>query len=486
MVMARRRAGFWDRLSAKPVLVAMFLFCALPAGMLMALLTPAGQVPDEPNHLARAAGLLRGEVLIIHRIHINPETGVPHFGPSAKVDTGLMAAAHGHTTMSGDVHKVFLSDLWTMTHMPPDHTPRYVGIPNTATYFPTAYLPAAIGLGLGMAAHLGPFYCFLLARLFMLAAFLALGAAAIALAEYGAALLLALLILPMTLFLAGSVSEDGVLIAAACLAAALFTADPLEHPGRRIGGVLVLVLVLACKPPYAPLLGLALLPLFGPGLWRRAGHAVAAAVPVLLWLALVLHFTAVPFSKPPYPPGPLWTGDPKIIFDSTDASANLHILLADPIRFFTLPWHTFTAIYAEELHEMIGALGLMQVRFGTDYYWLWGAALVLPLLALAASWRGPVLQSAATALYVLLLLAAALWAVELSMYLNWTAVGGYYVEGFQGRYLLLLLPFLIQALPPGRAARRLPAIIPALPALALGIADLAILPMKLVTFFYLH
>jgi hypothetical protein len=486
MAIARRQAGFWDRLSAKPVLVALFLFCALPAGMLMALLTPPGQVPDEPNHVARAAGLLHGEVLIIHRFHINPQTGLPRFGPAAKVDTGLMEAALGHTTMSGDVHKVFLSDLWIMSHTPPDHTPRYVGIPNTATYFPTAYLPAALGLGLGMAAHLVPFYCFLLARLFMLAAFLALGAAAIAVAEYGAALLLAILMLPMTLFLAGSISEDGILIAAACLTAALFTADPLEHPGRRIAGLLVLVLVLACKPPYAPLLGLALLPLFGPGLWRRAGIAVVAALPVLLWLGLVLHFTAVPFSKPPYTPGPLWTGDPKTIFDSTNAGANLHILLADPVRLFTLPWHTFTAIYTEELHEMICALGLMQVRFGEAYYWLWDAALLLPLAALAVATRGPVLRSVATALYVLLLLAAALWAVELSMYLNWSQVGAYYVEGFQGRYLLLLLPFLILALPPGRGAFRLPAIIPALPVVALGIVDLAILPMKLVTFFYLH
>jgi uncharacterized membrane protein len=487
MAITRRQGGFLDRLSAKPVLVALFLFCALPAGMLMALLTPPGQVPDEPNHLARAAGLLHGEVLIVHKERLSPTTGKPRFSPMAKLETGLVEASVGYTTMSGDVHKVFLNDLWIMQHTPPDKVMTYVLIPNTATYFPAAYLPATLGLAAGQAANLPPFYLFLLARLFMLAAFLALGAAAIALAEYGAPLLLALLILPMTLFLAGSVSEDGVLIAAACLAAALFTADPFEHPARRLCGVLVLVLVLASKPPYAPLLGLCLLPLFGPGLWRRALLAAAAALPVLLWLALVLHFTAVPFYKPPYTPGPLWTGDPKIIFNGTDAAANLHILLADPIRLFTLPWKMFSLAGTMALlgREMVGMLGFLQIIFPLRYYEIWGAALALVLAGVALSRRWTV-EAALTTLFVLAVLLIAVWSVALSLYLNWTHVGQPLIEGFQGRYFLILLPFLILALPPGRGALRLPAIIPALPVLVLGIADLAILPMKLVTFFYLH
>lgn len=42
---------------------ALFLLFAMPTTLLLALLVPPGEVADEPAHLARAASLLRGEVI---------------------------------------------------------------------------------------------------------------------------------------------------------------------------------------------------------------------------------------------------------------------------------------------------------------------------------------------------------------------------------------------------------------------------------------
>ena len=39
------------------------MLCAFPTGLGLALFTPIGEVPDEPSHIARADGLLHGDIL---------------------------------------------------------------------------------------------------------------------------------------------------------------------------------------------------------------------------------------------------------------------------------------------------------------------------------------------------------------------------------------------------------------------------------------
>jgi hypothetical protein len=469
------------RYPVKSLLVAAFLLCALPTGLMMALLTPPGQVPDEPNHFARAVGLMHGSVLIIHASHISAATGKLHFDPAIKITTGLEAAAIGHTTVVNGVHQVFQSDWWTMTHSPQTTTVMHAFIPNTATYFPAAYLPAALGVAAALAAHATPMVCFLTARLFMLAAYLALGMLALSLAETGGAYLLAILLIPMALFLAGSVSEDGVLVAIACVATAAAT-GPVT-PRRRVISLVALGLFLAAKPPYLPLLLLLLLPRFGGTFARRCAMACNVAAPVLLWLALVLRYTAVPFYKPPYHPGPLWAGDPTMTFEQTDSSENLHILLAHPARFLSLPWHFWASNLVLQLHEMIGTLGLLQITLPFPYLVAWGAALALTFAA--AIPRRATAADALPALAVPAILLLAIWGVTISLYLNWTGIGFDQIDGMQGRYLLPLLPFALLAMPPGRA-QPIASLIATIPITFLGLFGLAYLPLTFVAFFYLH
>ena len=47
---------------SKRALVMVFVICALPVCFSTALLTPPGQSPDEPAHIVRAEGLLRGAI----------------------------------------------------------------------------------------------------------------------------------------------------------------------------------------------------------------------------------------------------------------------------------------------------------------------------------------------------------------------------------------------------------------------------------------
>lgn len=471
-------------LSCKRAMIGLYLLCALPLGMFTAMVTPPGQVPDEPAHMARADGLLHGAILAVRK---SPDlTGV-------MVNSGLFQVSFGKMTAIDGRAVETLSDYYALRNLPESPVRIFAGIPNTGTYFPAAYLPAAFGLALGLAIKASPFICMIIARLCMLAAVLALGSLALRLCAYGEALLLCVLLMPMTLFLAGSLNEDGVLIGLACLSAAAMTRDlPGEREFRWLA-LLPLVLVLGSKPPYLPLLGLALLPLTARGFWRRVRDMVLAAAPVLVWVALVAVLVAVPFGMPQYHPGPLFAGDHAVFLNQTDPRANLDILLAKPARFASLPLGLLESSGQMLCVEMIGVLGLLDLILPPRVYLAWGVALIVALLGLVLADRKDAdVRDQATpnaplqSVYVFLLLALSVWAVAISLYLSWTPVGGTMIQGVQGRYFLVLLPFLALAVPHWRNGLNIPAILPALPAIALGIYDLGYVPLKIVAFYYMY
>lgn len=467
--------------------MALFLLCALPVTVLTALITPPGQSPDEPAHVARAAGLLHGAVLGVRVPLTDPNTGQVEMLSGVEVNQGLLHAAFGSTTQINGHPVVTADDFLTMRAQPPQQGRIFTNIPNTVTYFPLTYVPATLGLVLGgLVAGGKPFACIILARFGMLAAYLALGLLALRIAAYGEALLLAVLLLPMSLFLAGTVNQDGVLIGLACLAAAALTRGT---QGMRWFGLAMLVGLLLSKPPYLPLLGMFLLPLFAPGFIWRLRDTVLAALPVLLWAGLISALVVVTFGKPPYHPGPLFAGDRSVLLDHTDPAVNLHILLAQPSRFITLPWDTLHQWAASKLAEMIGVLGLLQIVMPFDYYVLWCAAGGVALAGLLFSGRPGAPSGGVQAVSLIWttgLLAANIWLLLVMFYLNWTNVGLDFVDGVQGRYFLPLLPFLLFAIPSLRPRGKLPPLLPALPVALLGLYDIGYIPLRLLNTYYLH
>src|SRR5262249_22653677 len=126
------------------------------------------------------------------------------------------------------------------------------------------YLPSVLAVFVGKQAGLPVFDTLYLCRLFTAFCSILTAAAAIAFAQRGQALLFLCLSLPMALTLFASCSQDGPMIASAALAIALLPRSKVEMPLSRSGFVavgLLLGLVVAARPVYAPLLGLMLLPL---------------------------------------------------------------------------------------------------------------------------------------------------------------------------------------------------------------------------------
>ena len=82
-----------------------------------------------------------------------------------KIDSGLLTAGFGKITPIDGRPVVTTADATQMHRFPWAHQRIFASIPNTATYFPLAYLSASIGLGVGKLLGVSPFVCIILARL---------------------------------------------------------------------------------------------------------------------------------------------------------------------------------------------------------------------------------------------------------------------------------------------------------------------------------
>lgn len=460
-----------------PALAVAFAILVVPLALVLALLTPPGQVADEIAHLLRADALTRGQIIGERRILTSPDGGVRR-DAGVFADPALVRLGATVPDPRGSLTRAAWEEAEALRWA---GAPVFFQISPIAIYMPAFYLPAAVGLGAARLAGSEPLAAFYAARLGNVCAFAAMGCLALAAARRGRAILFCVLALPMTVSLAASCNQDGLIIAAATLAAALLTA---RSPARTAWAAMLIGCIVAVKPPYFPLTAALLTPL---PLWRdraillrRCGLAGLTLLPALAWTAYAMAFVSAPSDRPPYAPGPLWPGDPATRFAATDPAAQLASLLAHPAAAFTLPWTTI--IHDPNLlHTAIGVLGWLTIPLPGWLYALWMGAGGAALAGGVADPAGPRLRDMA------LLGAAAcacIWGVYLSQYLVWTDVGALRIDGPQGRYWLPVLPLLALGLPGfGRACLARLAVLPALVA---ALAGSAVVPLLIVQAFYLR
>jgi hypothetical protein len=470
--LSRALSGFLRALAEPRTLAALFLLCVLPTGLGCALFTPVGNTPDEPQHLARTDGLRLGQVFG-STFPGQPQAGV---------------------VMNASIFWVAVSELdQTMPDkpLPPAARQKAEAITWTAEpifcptqmvhYLPSFYIPGALGLLAGETFGLTPLNTFFLGRIFMLLGFLLAGVAAIRLAAYGNPLIFAVLTLPTTIHLAASYNQDGQVIAACALSAALLTrAGP--GPNRLwVAAAALLSLVGCSKTPYVAMLPAFAAPLGAPGLKRRILLVVLALVPPALWLVILLHGHFSPWPRAPYHPGPLWPGDRSILLTTSEPKFNIAVLKAHPAQILLLPITSFYTMWSTTWPDILG-----MINWGFVFIQRWEyPGLATSVIAAAAGtalaggqtgWR-----ASDTALAALMLFGVFL-GIELSQYVTYCDAGVTVIEFAFGRYFLPLLPFFILLLPGlGTPLRRLPLNrLPAglfcLPAIGMALVNIYALP----------
>jgi uncharacterized membrane protein len=478
----------WAELKFLPLI---FLLCALPTGLGVVLLTPIGEVPDEPQHISRADGLLSGQILGINW-HGSATAGVM-MNAALFVATVTEAESPLDQPLPEAARRQAASVRWNDRRF---GVARLYCTSQMVRYFPAFYAPGALGIGVGQALGIRPLYSLFLGRGFMLLSFLSMGAAALHFARFGRLLLFTVLTLPMTLYLAGSFNLDGQIIGAAALAAALLTR---RNPGPNPAWLLALCLLttVGCaKAPYAWLLLACLPPFYARGFRRRLGLVAAAAAMPAIWLAAARRSSAWPWPRLPYHPGPLWPGSRAVTLTATDVRGNIEVLLAHPAQIVLLPMRALIIQEPAIWQQMIGSIGwsrrLPRIGFlgpALPHWQYMGWLLAGAVSALAVMLKEAAQEESAQArCFWLALLLATVLSIALSAYVTYTSLGATEIDGLQGRYFLPVLPFLLFALPVARRWRDLPVVkdlaaVPTalfcVPAILMAVLDVYALPAQI-------
>lgn len=479
-----RRSFEWLRISvSKSALSLCFVLLVFPLGLVLAFITPPGLVGDEPAHMVREEALLHGGIVGERQTSVTSD-GRTVVNSGFYIDPAIVGA-------SFEVQKPLNPALWAekiATRW--THQRVFAEINPISAYFPLFYIPSAIGLGTARLLGASPFQAIYAGRLASYCCYFLIGLMALVLARRGQAMIFLALSMPMGLSIGASCSPDGLIIATAALGAALFSRGARRPAAACIAAVIIV------KPPYGLLAALFLLPLSPVRAWiterrvifQRVGYVMLTLLPAILWFLYSMSVVTVNVPRAPYHPGPLWPGNPNIIFFSTDSSAQLRVVFAHPVAFATLFWNNIvTPFYFEYwVKATIGILNWLSLLLPPSIYNLWMAGATGALVAdmLTEDDRGPALPD------TFVLMAAifgSIFLVWLSEYLTWTNVGLEEIDGAQGRYFLPLFPILGLALPliKFRGAWMLRRAALSLPILA-SLGTLILLPRWLAVHFYLN
>lgn len=434
------------------VLAGIFALYTLLFVGVVATEIPPFQNPDEATHFFRAEQLSRRRIMPQH---------LPNGVAGAFVDSGVEAVAVPFLTLALHPERKATRALYDATapvRWGGKLTP--VAFPNTVIYPPTLYLPAVAGIWAGKALGLSVVHTLYVSRIANGLCATALATLAIALAGSAAPWLFAVLALPMSSALFSAISQDGTMIAATALAAALIARarfDPLSD--RRFAALCALLTAICmARPPYAPVACLLLLARWrSPA--RRAAALLLIASATLGWSVLMLHQAG------------LNVGGPGADVDPGRQAA---ALLANPSKALavaTETWRDFTPDYVDEFVGRLANLDLYLPPF--IHHLAWAALALAALYGLHRTVRDRSFHPAAAAALAACVLAS-VTLVFLIQYLTYSSVGSPIVDGIQGRYFiaLALLPVVCACSPaPDRSAAA------ALVCTALSAAVLVYLPV---------
>jgi len=408
------------RVAARQLVVAplawpLFLVAMFMASLVFAAITPPFQAPDEFDHVKRAYMLGQGQILL------RSVDGAPSGG---EVDSGLVRYMEHFIPLKGVASRKLSSDeMLNAGSIRWEETSLFQSPVGTAYYFPLMYAPQAIGLSLGKAAGMSVGKSYRLARALELFTCFALLILAFRLYRPSAAVL-ALLALPMNLFLFGSAVLDPMATSVAFVGVAAFMRISVDRGATPTWVFAALcasvLLVCACRANMLPLL---LLP-FAAWWFTRDRRYLVAAVAITVF---VLAWTLFTVKTAVYPS----------VGRNVDHAARLFHLLSHPGELLSILFATWTSSSRMSFYAVsfIGVLGWLDTPFQLSFYqFIW--AMVVTILVVSFSldgWRENRLARGT----LLVACLGSLLMTFLALLVQWTDPASTTVDGVQGRYLMI-------------------------------------------------
>jgi uncharacterized membrane protein len=412
-----------------------YLVYALFTVILTATITPGYQTPDEHSHFLRAEQISRG-VFVGKFISLMP-TKEHRTSPDGRIvypDSGGYYGNQGILLSQYAYHELNFNPDRKVTTAMINNSRKYYWkkdlvlfhFPNTVIYPPTGYIFPTIGVLVGKWMHMTVYDTSILARIIngigcVIICFFAMG-----LARRCRLMLFFLLLLPLTISLFASVSQDGMLISAATLLVGLI--DHVESGEKRkytTAQILLLIICIsiisAAKPPYFLLILIFLFLSLTP---RMKLYCITIPfLIVLTWGLLNLNNYSVSWASPEM---------------QINTKLQMAYVLHHPFTFIGLYFHwDFYAILIK-MYEFIGILGWLDLVLPGFYYKLAYFLLFLVFLSIVQ------FDSEKLRLRMIILFAVfiSFLAIMAAQYITWTALESPYLGGIQSRYFIPVIPFL--------------------------------------------
>ncbi|MGI5222020.1 DUF2142 domain-containing protein [Nocardia sp. CA-290969] len=419
---------------AGPATVAFVLLAGI-FGLVFAVMSPPFWGHDELTQFGRAYQVSQGGLT---PTEIEDGRGVAYGGEVPAAVEALMGFALDDYTHNPGEPFPLVAEPGTyqrLSDAPITDDRKTVWFTNTAAYSAVPYIPNAIGIRFAELIDADAGTLVRLTRLAGLAAYLlVVGFALWSLRAHRIQwLAFTVAVVPIAVFQAGTITADTLtnalaLLVSALLVKGLFLGDRLGRT-ETVAVMACAILLPLCKPTYVLLAMLVvLIPAERMGLtgWRRWITWACAALGALgfaVWMKI-----AAP------------TGEgtslmrPRHQWYTVDTGEQLTGILTDPFGFLRTFWESILRRDHEWFTEFFGELGFAYVNVPAT-------AIVACLLAFAVS-VGTAERFARPdfrrTLVVALTVAASVAMIYVTLYMSFTPVGYYIIDGVQGRYFIPL------------------------------------------------
>lgn len=404
-----------------------------PFLLLLSLLTPPFQVPDEPSHMYRA--------FQISQLNFLSEKKDDLLGgaiPKSIVDATKKLRQdipfHEKNKFSLPAYKKEYSRPLLLKNT------EFVSFPNTALYSPVAYIPQAIGLKFATLLNLSPLYLLWIARIVNLLTASIIIMYALKQLPLCTELFFLVAISPMFLFQQASLSADCItnalifLFCSVCFKQ-IFVIKNLKPLSISIFLLLLLAFISLCKQTYI-CLGLLLFPI----IWN-AWFVTKERKECLQFLGALFLFL-IPFF--------IWNGLIKNLYVPARSDIiisperQMQYILNHPMNYLKIVFNTINNQFFFIRRSCFGFLGWLDapidIKHLRNFNWLllFIAIFSKPKINLNVSLRLRFLFFATFVVTAFLII--------LSMYLSWNSVGDKIISGIQGRYFTAMVPLLLAPL----------------------------------------
>ena len=407
-----------------------FAWLAGILGLVLVFLTPLFQVPDEPAHAYRAYQVSRGNLVAEMK-----DGRVGGEVPASLIDTASTLCALKNDKIS----RFRMSTLRRLQSQPLNPSVRkFAGFPNTALYSPMVYLPQSLGMVAGRLLGVSaPTLCYF-GRICNLLAWVTLVFLAIRITPVYKWLFFVLALLPMSLFIAASLSADAFTNGLLFLILALFLKlglDPQQGIGKR---EVLALLAIAILVPLVKTTGYSLmLFLFFliPSDKFRSRKLQFFIFGLMVAAAFLASLTWSTYGNvPEYLQLYVTRLSP---VHNTDHVRQLQFILSDIGRYAGILLHTLSARSRDLPHHFIGVLGWLDVLLPkVMVFFGFGVILFLGLFEARPDINLRWGNKSMLALYAGIT-SGIIFTIQ---YLTWTPVGAPEISGLQGRYFIPIAP----------------------------------------------